>query len=280
MNLPITFTFGIKHIPREKLDEDDIKAKDNPKNVPKTANKKKEETIQSKVNTTNVQMKNNLNEKINKGRNPKKQNIDVENISARKASKNVIWFGTSISKALNKTKLEMDTNTNVNFVKAFGIKAEVDQFYPESNFTDTVDKVLETYNPDAIVLQTGSIKISNIRTKKAYMDPDKDIEDYNREWAVKVENDSTNLFDIAEDAIKKKPNMKVIIAKRLPRFDPISVDPKGIKQKLFNFSNDVYDQLWFKRGGPKNIFVVDIDLHCSSKGYLKDLIFGKSEDIN
>ena len=112
------------------------------------------------------------------------------------------------------------------------------------------------------------------------METKKDIEEYNREWAAKGEKDSAILFDNAEEALRKKPKKKVIIVKRLSRFDPVPADPKGIKQKLSNFANSVYDQLWFKRGGPKNIFVVEFDLQCSSKGYLKDLVFGKKDARN
>ena len=81
------------------------------------------------------------------------------------------------------------------------------------------------------------------------METKKDIEEYNREWAAKGEKDSAILFDIAEEALRKKPKKKVIFVKRLSRFDPVPADPKGIKQKLSNFANSVYEQLWFKRGG-------------------------------
>ena len=142
------------------------------------------------------------------------------------------------------------------------------------NFTDTVPKVVEKEKPDMIVLQTGSIEISNINVKRALMDENKDIEDYRKEWCSKVENDSANLFKVAEDAIKKNPNMKVIIVKRLPRHDSPSVDPLGIKRKLSNFANNAYDQCWFKRGAPKNIHIVNFDLGCENSPYLKDIIFG------
>ena len=38
--------------------------------------------------------------------------------------KNVIWFGTSLSKSLNCKKFERDSNTQVKLVKAYGIKGE------------------------------------------------------------------------------------------------------------------------------------------------------------
>ena len=90
------------------------------------------------------------------------------------------------------------------------------------------------------------------------MDTDKDIEQYQSEWAAKLEEDSTNLFDVAQKALKKKPNMKVIIVKRLPRYDPASADPNHIKNKLSIFANSVYDQLWFKRGGPKILLLLTL----------------------
>ena len=64
-----------------------------------------------------------------------------------------------------------------------------------------------------------------------------------REWAAKVERDSENMFRVAEDATKDNPKLKVIIVKRLPRYDCPSVDPDAIKAKLSNFANTVYDQL-------------------------------------
>ena len=45
--------------------------------------------------------------------------------------------------------------------------------------------------------------------------------------------------------------MKVIIVKRLPRYDSSAADPLGIKANLSQFANSVYDQLWFKKGGQK-----------------------------
>ena len=72
--------------------------------------------------------------------------------------------------------------------------------------------------------------------------------------------------------------MKVVIVKRLPRYGPASSDPKGIKQQLSKFSNHVYDQLWFKKGCVKNIFIVDIDLNCSTPGYLRNMIYGDPKE--
>ena len=141
-----------------------------------------------------------------------------------------MWIGTSLSKPLHVRQFEKETKTAVKMVKAFGIKNESNQLYPDKNFTDTVPGVVKNEKPDVLVLQCGSIEISNIDVKRALIDGEKDIEDYKKEWFVKIEEDSANIFDVAERAIKQKPNMKVIIVKRLPRFDQPSADPLGIRK--------------------------------------------------
>ena len=115
-----------------------------------------------------------------------------------------------------------------------------------------------------LILQTGSIEISNINVNDAVMDTKKDIGVYKEEWFNQVEEDSKNLFKVAEDAIKKKPDLEVIIVKRLPRFDRSSQDIIGVKSKLSSYANAVYDQLWLKRGSPSNIQIEIITLVAKS----------------
>ena len=196
-----------------------------------------------------------------------------QNRSEEKVEK-VLWVGTSFSKSLDIHKFQSDTKTRVKNVKAFGIKKEENQFYPERNFTSIVPDAVKDEEPDTIVLEGGSIEISNIDVRAALMDQEKEIKDYEKEWFEKTERDSANLFEVAERALKQKPNSKVIIVKRLPRHDPFSVDPLGIKKKLSKFGNDAYDQLWFKRGGPKNIHIVDFGLGTENSPFLQKLIFG------
>ena len=79
---------------------------------------------------------------------------------------------------------------------------------------------------------------------------------------------------MAQDALRKNNRIgKVIIVKRLPRYDRSSNDILKIKSELSEFANRVYDQIWQKMGSPGNIQIVDIDLQCSSSAYLRNLIF-------
>ena len=60
----------------------------------------------------------------------------------------------------------------------------------------------------------------------------------------------------------------------MDRFDTKSDDPLSIRQKLSNFANTVYDQMWFKHGSPQNIKVVALNLGCSESQYLRKIIMG------
>ena len=81
------------------------------------------------------------------------------------------------------------------------------------------------------------------------------------------------MFSLAEDVVRKNPEMKVIIVKRLPRFDSISSDPLSLKRQLSQFANKTYDQIWFKKGGPKNIHIVNFDFDCEKSKYLQEILF-------
>ena len=43
---------------------------------------------------------------------------------------------------------------------------------------------------------------------------------------------------------------------------------------LSAFANNVYDKLWFERGGPKNIYIVDLNFGCENSQHLQDILFG------
>ena len=89
---------------------------------------------------------------------------------------------------------------------------------------------------DTLVLETGSIEITNLDVNSAMIDPKKDIKEYHSEWFAKAEEVSTELFKLAEDAIAADDNIEVVILQRLPRFDRGSNDISKIKSKLSEFN--------------------------------------------
>ena len=103
------------------------------------------------------------------------------------------------------------------------------------------------------------------------------IDKSKKEWFDKVEEDSKKLFDVAEDALATSLNLrKVIILKRLPRFDKSVEDTLGIKSQLSKYGNNCLDQQYIKRGRPENIYIVELNGLDSSQ-YLRKIVYG---DIN
>ena len=82
----------------------------------------------------------------------------------------------------------------------------------------------ERSDADVLVLQTGSKEISDIQVNEALVDPEKDIDAYKKDWFNQVENDSIEVFNIAQSAAKSDPKLKVVIMKRMKRYDRTSSD--------------------------------------------------------
>ena len=202
--------------------------------------------------------------------------LPKEKKNKRYEKRKVTWFGTSVSKVLDRNKFEQETNAKLREVRAYCIKGEGK--FPKSNFCAIVPNELRNHAADVAVLQTGSIEITNIDVKKAMMDHNKDIKEYEREWSAKVEKDSENLFNLASKVSNEHPNLEVVILKRMDRFDEKTHDPLSIRRKLSNFANTVYDQLWFKHGRPNNIKIKTLNLGCSESQYLKKIIMGNPEN--
>ena len=120
----------------------------------------------------------------------KKESVIKTRIVPKKSKNsklNVAWVGTSISNVLDHKKFEKDTNTNVNIVEAYGISEESQATFPNhtirfphKNFENIVPEVLDSHEVDVLVLEAGSMEISNIKVNEAMMDTSKDIENYKK----------------------------------------------------------------------------------------------------
>ena len=190
--------------------------------------------------------------------------------------KRVTWVGTSISNVLDKKKFEKDCDAELNMVKAYCVDREEEAVYKEANFKAVVPKIVSETETDILILQTGSIEITDLNIESALKDTTKNLQKYKQEWFKKIEEASTTLIDVAESAITQDNTIeKVVIVKRLARFDKASNEIRKIRSDLSEYGNSVYDQILLKRGRPEKIQIVDFDLKCSESGYLKGLIFGK-----
>ena len=202
----------------------------------------------------------------------------THNSSGKNKKHRVTWVGTSHSEALDVEQFERATDTQLTVERAKTIENE--EHSEDMNFSAIVPEIVKKGEIDTLILQAGSIEICNIEVNKGLMDEKKDMKTFKSECYERVEKDSVNLFNVAENAIANNPRMSVIIVKRLPRYDRSSNDIIGIKSQLSKFANHVYDQLWLKRGSPSNIHIVELELGCDKYPKLKDLIYGRQTYAN
>ena len=122
--------------------------------------------------------------------------------------------------------------------KSFYIDEEDSAHFKEQSLKAVVPTEIKNEDIDILVLQTRAMEINDIKVNEAVLDNTKDLTEYKKEWFKKVENDSAKLFKIAQDALKANNSIeKVIIVKRLPRFDRSSNDILQIKSELSEFAN-------------------------------------------
>ena len=183
----------------------------------------------------------------------------------RNKKPDIVFVGESVTEVLDKQTFENDCSANVTFVETSQIT--------DNSEASPVSEALKK-DADVLVLQGGMTEISNIEVNEALMDTKRSIDDYKREWFEKVEADSCKIFNVAQAAIKKNEALKVVVVKRLPRYDKRSSDLLGIKAELSHFANTTYDQLWLKSGKPQNIKIINVELQTGKYSHLKDLIFG------
>ena len=150
----------------------------------------------------------------------------------------------------------------------------------DDSFKNVIPKVLNDDDFDVVILESGSIEITNININEAVMDINQDIPNLKKNWFSEVEKDSVKLFEIAEEAVEKNPDLEVIIVKRLPRHDKSSHDILNIKSRLSNYANTVYDQLLMKSNFASKIHVVELNLETQKFAFLRELVFGNQSFEN
>ena len=133
----------------------------------------------------------------------------------------ILYIGDSISANVNIKSLEVATQSQLVTAKAYSsvndtvsnIAKQAPKF-PASNFADVIPKQLNKENFKCLVIQAGSVDITNLKTKH---NPSQNME-YFRQETIKS---ATNLFNAGVKALKVQPNLtKVVIMKQIPRYDP------------------------------------------------------------
>ena len=75
---------------------------------------------------------------------------------------------------------------------------------------------------------------------------------------------ATYLFNAGERALSDQPSLKkVVLMKQVPRYDPPSVDPTGMKPALSELFNNTMTELWMKSTEKNRLFIGNHAIECT-----------------
>ena len=176
----------------------------------------------------------------------------------------ILFVGDSISSNVDIKMLEGATKARITTAKAYSSTFDVESNvakqaarYPASNFEDVVKEELVDKSFKTLLLQAGSVDITNLNTNEQ---PERYME-YFRQIAVMS---ATNLFQVAQNTLKESTNInKVIIMQQIPRYDPQEVDPLALKPSLSLLFNNTLTNLWADSPLRNQIFIGVHNIECN-----------------
>ena len=129
--------------------------------------------------------------------------------------------------------------------------------YPAKNFKDVIPVEVGKDTFDYLLLQAGSVDISNLNTKDK---PEEHSDYFKRE----VRCAAKNLFVAAESAFVAQPSLKkVVIMYQTPRYDPRSSDPLALKPVLADLFNQTLGESWLGSNLKDKIVIGVHNMECT-----------------
>ena len=129
--------------------------------------------------------------------------------------------------------------------------------FPASNFTDVIPSQLKKSQYNSLVIQSGSVDISNLNTKE---NPQTYLEYSRQETVISAKN----LFSAAVNAFTVQPSLeKVVIMKQTPRYDSVESDPLSLKPVLAQLFNTTLTEQWMTCQHKDKIFIGTHNIECS-----------------
>ena len=178
--------------------------------------------------------------------------------------KKVLLVGDSISGNIDTDVIEKALNAKVKGVKAYasifdnvGNVAKEPARYPAKNFTNIIAAEVKKEHFDFMVIQSGSVDITNLKTK------DRPAE-YSSYFKQEVVFAARNLFSVAVAALESQPSLqKIVIMNQTPRFDESVTDPMALKPALAQLFNNTLAESWLDYPKKENIVIGIHNLECS-----------------
>ena len=200
----------------------------------------------------------------------KEKSVDVEEKRTNEQTKDkkkeptTLFVGDSISANVDIKSLENATETKFVTAKAYcSIKdnvknvAKYPAMFPNSNFTDVITSELAKDDYENLVIQAGSVDITNLNTQD---NPLEYLEYFKQETILSAKN----LVQAVDNALVSSPSLSnIIIMKQIPRYDPIEVDPLSLKPALSQLYNNTLTEEWMNSQYRDRINIGTHNIECS-----------------
>ena len=178
--------------------------------------------------------------------------------------KKILLVGDSISANVDLKALEDVTKAKFVSTRAYSsVYDDVENAakhkakYPSSNFAKVVPAELSKDDYQTVILQSGSVDITNLNTKD---EPLKYLDYFKQQTVLSAQR----FFKTGEKALSDKPLLeKVILMKQTPRYDPASVDPLSIKPALVDLYNNTLTEQWLCSKYKDKIIVGTHNIECT-----------------
>ena len=188
----------------------------------------------------------------------------ISNTNSQEKVPKILLIGDSISANIDIGHLAHATNAKFSQERAYSsvnetasnIYKQLPKF-PKLNFTDVVPAELRKGNFHYLVLQAPSVDITNLNT-------DVHPSQYSKYFQQETLKSAHKFFSVVENALEVKPTLhKVIVLKLIPRYDPPSVDPLGLKSDLSRMFNEELEELCMSSRFQSKIFVGSHNIDCT-----------------
>ena len=130
--------------------------------------------------------------------------------------------------------------------------------FPNKNFADVINSEMEKSLPDILIVQSGSVDITILKTTKA------NVEQYGEYFKQQTVISASNLFTSVTNALISNPDLhKAIIMKHIPRYDFRADDPLSVKAALSQLYNDTLVQLYLGSPHKHRLMIGIHNLDCA-----------------
>ena len=176
----------------------------------------------------------------------------------------VCIIGDSISGNIDKNVIANAMESKVRAAQAYSSiddtsenDAKEKTLFPEKNFTKVIEAELKKDEADILVIQSGSVDITNLKTKG------NNLNKYGEYFKQQSVVSASNLFTAVSNALVSHPSLrKVVIMKLTPRYDTVDNDPQGVKSALTQLYNDTLVQLYLASPHKERIHIGSHSLEC------------------